>query len=38
VTTQERPIIVVLGSTSQHCVQHATTPVVVIRHPQERRT
>lgn len=21
-----------LGSTSQHCVQHATTPVVVIRH------
>jgi nucleotide-binding universal stress UspA family protein len=24
-----------LGSTSQHCVQHAPTPVVVIRHPQE---
>jgi nucleotide-binding universal stress UspA family protein len=23
-----------LGSTSQHCVQHAPTPVVVIRHPQ----
>jgi nucleotide-binding universal stress UspA family protein len=26
---------ILLGSTSQHCVQHAQTPVVVIRHPRE---
>jgi nucleotide-binding universal stress UspA family protein len=25
-----------LGSTSQHCIQHAPTPVIVIRRPQER--